>query len=311
MTSIRPGACLLSSRRRLRRLVDVIDLHTHSTASDGTDTPAQLVANAVAAGVRTLAITDHDTTGGWVEAAAAVRRLPVPFTLIRGTEFSCMHPGADGRPLSLHLLGYLYDPESPHLKAERDRLRENRLGRGEAIVASLAAAGYPVSWGQVVAIARGGSVGRPHIGQALMEAGVVTSVNEAFAELLSNSSPHYVPKQDMPVLLAIALIRQAGGVPVLAHPWARRRGRVLNEADLAGLMAAGLVGLEVDHVDHDPADRRRLRQLAADFASVTTGSSDYHGTHKTVRLGAESTQPVELERIVALSSGVRPVTSGA
>lgn len=309
MTSIPPGACRLSGERRLRRLVDVIDLHTHSTASDGTDTPAELVAKAVEAGLRTMAITDHDTTGGWDEAAAAVRRLPAPFTLIMGTEFSCVHPGADGRPLSLHLLGYLYDPESPQLRAERARLRENRLGRGEAIVASLAAAGYPVSWEQVVAIARGGSVGRPHIGQALMESGVVASVNEAFAELLSNSSPHYVPKQDMPVLSAISLITQAGGVPVLAHPWARRRGRVLDEAGLVELMAAGLLGVEVDHVDHDPADRARLRQLATDFGTVTTGSSDYHGTHKTVRLGAEATQPVELERIVTLSSGVQPVSS--
>lgn len=288
----------------------MIDLHTHSIASDGTDTPTQLVANAVTAGVHTLAITDHDTTGGWDEASAAVRRLRVPFTLVRGTEFSCVHPGADGRPLSLHLLGYLYDPESPDLKTERARLRASRLGRGEAMVASLAAAGYPVTWNQVVAIARGGSVGRPHIGQALMEAGVVASVDEAFAELLSNSSPHYVAKRDMPVLVAIALVRQAGGVPVLAHPWARRRGRVLDEAGLIELMAAGLVGLEVDHVDHDPADRIRLRQVAADFSCVITGSSDYHGTHKTVGLAAESTDPVEFERIVAFSSGVQLVTSG-
>jgi predicted metal-dependent phosphoesterase TrpH len=291
-------------------VVSVIDLHTHSTASDGTDTPAELVANAVAAGVRTLAVTDHDTTGGWDEAAAAVQRLPVPFTLVRGTEFSCVHPGPDGRPLSLHLLGYLYDPESPELKAERARLRESRLGRGEAIVESLARAGYPVNWQQVVGIARGGSVGRPHIGQALVEAGVVTSVNEAFAELLSNSSPHYVPKRDMPVLLAIALIRQAGGVPVIAHPWARRRGRVLDEAGLAELVTAGLLGIEVDHVDHDPADRIRLRELAAEFGTLTTGSSDYHGTHKTVRLAAEATHPDEFERMVDSSSGVGLVTSG-
>lgn len=290
----------------------MIDLHAHSTASDGTDTPTELIANAVAAGIQTLAITDHDTTGGWDEAAAAVCRLDSAFTLIPGTEFSCVHqPSGGAKRIGLHLLGYLFDPESEALKSERARLRQSRLGRGQAIVEALIAAGYPISWQRVVQIADGGSVGRPHIGQALHEAGVVSSVNDAFTELLSNSSPYYLPKQDMPVLQAIQLIRQAGGVPVIAHPWARKRGTVIDEQTLAELAQAGMLGIEVDHADHSGADRARLRALAHELGVLSTGSSDYHGTHKSVRLGSESTGPQALEQIVGLASGRPPIESPA
>ncbi len=292
----------------------MIDLHAHTTASDGSDTPAELVANAVAAGLRTLAITDHDTTGGWDEAVAAVGRLDVPFTLIRGTEFSCIHDGNggdddDGGPISLHLLGYLFDPEAEALKAERARLRRSRLGRGEAIVDNLVAAGYPISWQQVLDIAGGGAVGRPHIGQALLQAGVVDSVTDAFAHLLSSSSPYYVPKLEMAVDVAIELIRQAGGVPVIAHPWARRRGRILDEAALRSLVAPGLLGIEVDHLDHAPDDRARLAELATELGLFSTGSSDYHGTRKSVRLGSDTTSPDSLERLLSHASGVDVVRS--
>jgi predicted metal-dependent phosphoesterase TrpH len=287
----------------------MIDLHTHSNASDGTDSPAQLVATAAAAGLSAFAITDHDTTAGWVEAAAAVEALPTPMTLIRGTEFSCVHVMADKSRIALHLLGYLYDAEAPELKAERARLRQNRLGRGEQIVDNLAAAGYPVSWRQVSEIAAGAAVGRPHIGQALMQAGVVGSVNEAFSQLLASSSPYYVPKQDMAVLDAIRLIRSAGGVPVIAHAWARKRGRVLPEPVLADLVEHGMLGIEVDHPDHAPADREQLRALAGRWGILTTGSSDYHGTNKSTRIGAEMTGPDQLERIVAAASGTPLVSS--
>jgi predicted metal-dependent phosphoesterase TrpH len=287
----------------------MIDLHTHSTASDGSDLPHDLVANAVAAGVSTLGLTDHDSTAGWDAAAAAVGELAVPFTLIRGTEFSCVHHSPNGIRISLHLLGYLFDPTSPSLKDERARLRASRLGRGEAIVDNLVQAGYPITWQRVVEIANGGAVGRPHIGHALVEAGVVASVNDAFAELLSSSSRYYVPKQDMPVLLAIGLIRQAGGVPVIAHPWARTRGKVLDETALAELVDAGMLGIEVNHIDHVADDRSRLRELAAELGVFTTGSSDYHGDRKTVRLGAETTDPDVLEQIVGLATGAEPIHS--
>ena len=290
----------------------MIDLHTHSTASDGTDTPSELIGHAVQAGISTLALTDHDTTGGWAEAVAAVAALDRPFTLVRGTEFSCAYFSPSGARTSLHLLGYLYDPLAVELKAERARLRENRLGRGEQIVGNLAGAGYPINWPQVEQIARGGSVGRPHIGQALVESGVVTSVNEAFADLLSSTSPYYVPKQDMAVLDAIRLVRSAGGVPVIAHAWARSRGKILSEAALAELIDAGLLGIEVDHADHSDTDRARLRTIAAEADLIVTGSSDYHGTNKTVRLGNETTDPQQLRRLLdAATAGIKPVHSPA
>jgi hypothetical protein len=287
----------------------VIDLHCHSTASDGTDSPTELVEHAVAAGLRVMAITDHDTTGGWQEATTAVRRLESEFTLIPGAEFSCVHTDPDGRRITLHLLGYLFDQEAAGLKAERARLRQSRLDRGAAIVEALVADGYPISWQQVAELAGGGAVGRPHIGQALQQAGVVTSVNEAFLDLLSAGSRYYRSKADSPVIELIGLLRQAGGVPVIAHPWARSRGAVLDEPALATLVAAGLAGIEVDHVDHTASDRARLRVLANDWGLLCTGSSDYHGTHKDVRLGDETTRTDDLQKILTLASGRQPVHS--
>ncbi len=289
----------------------MIDLHCHSTASDGTDRPGELVHNAVAAGLTTMAITDHDTTGGWAEASDVVRSLDVEFTLIPGAEFSCAYHGDDGDRISLHLLGYLFDPASAGLKAERARLRENRVGRGEEIVHNLVRGGVPIRWERVREIAGDGAVGRPHIGQALVEAGVVPNVNAAFAELLSSDSPYYVPKADSEVRSMIGLIRDAGGVAVIAHPWARRREQILDEPALRELVEAGLAGIEVDHVDHTSEDRIRLRALAAELKVFTTGSSDYHGTHKTVRLAAETTDRQCLQRILSQAHGVEPVYSAA
>lgn len=287
----------------------VIDLHAHSTASDGTDSPAQLVAAAVAAGVDVLAITDHDTTGGWDEAAQAVSALSDRFVLIRGTEFSCVYRDPDGRRISLHLLGYLFDPSAAELKAERARLRRDRLGRGERIVDNLVQAGYPITWQRVSEIAAGGAVGRPHVGQALVESGVVASVNEAFDELLHNDSPYYVAKADMAVRDAVRLVRAAGGVPVIAHPWARRRGHVLSEAALIELAEWGLLGLEVDHPDHAPDDRAELRRIAAELDLLVTGSSDYHGANKPIRLGAEQTAAESYARLLDLAEGAEPIAS--
>jgi predicted metal-dependent phosphoesterase TrpH len=256
-----------------------------------------------------LAITDHDTTSGWDEASRAVGALNVPFTLIRGTEFSCVHQDERSGRTGLHLLGYLFDPLARPLQDERTKLRLSRFGRGEAIVANLVEAGYPISWQQVVDIADGGTVGRPHIGQALIESGVVSSVTEAFSEILCSTSPHYVRKQDMPVLDAISMILQAGGVSVLAHPRARRRGKILDEASLETLAEAGLAGIEVDHMDHAAEDRDALREIASGLGLLTTGSSDYHGTRKSVRLGAETTSPEVLEQIIARASGIDPISS--
>jgi 3',5'-nucleoside bisphosphate phosphatase len=281
----------------------LIDLHTHSTASDGTDTPEQLVAAAHRAGVDVLAITDHDTTGGWAEAAAA---LPSGMRLVRGAEFSCVSPtGRAERPVSVHLLGYLFDPEHPAIVAEQARLRDERVVRLARITEKMAADGYPVDVDSVFALVpEGTSAGRPHLARALVAAGVVESVNEAFATLLHNGSPYYVPKADTPVETAIAMVRAAGGVAVFAHPLARRRGRVVEPSVIADLAGIGLGGVEVDHPDHAPEDRELLRALAAEHDLVATGSSDYHGTNKITPVAVESTDPDALDALLARTSGV-------
>ncbi len=281
-----------------------IDLHAHTAASDGTDTPAQLVAAAVTAGLDVLAVTDHDTTRGW---AAALDARPELLTVVPGAEFSCVHHDAAGHRISLHLLGYLFDPEHEGLRTERARLRASRLDRGRAIVANLVADGYPISWEQVSGYSDGGSVGRPHIGRALTAAGVVPDVSTAFTTLLSSRSRYYVHKADMEVFDAIALVRAAGGLPVFAHPLARRRGPVVDDAVISAMADAGLVGLEVDHPDHDAADRAHAAGLARELGLIATGSSDYHGTNKTTQLGACTTDPAEYERLLALPSAQRPV----
>jgi 3',5'-nucleoside bisphosphate phosphatase len=281
-----------------------IDLHTHSTASDGTDSPAELVAAAAAAGVDVLAITDHDTTAGWRDAAAA---LPDGLTLVRGTEFSCVHNEPDGRRISLHLLGYLYDPDDPELRAERARVRESRLRRGQEMVERMAADGIAISWPQVLALAGDGPVGRPHLGRALVESGVVPDVNTAFRELLSSRQRYYVRKLDTDVFEGIRLVLHAGGIPVFAHPLARRRGPVVSEETIAALAGAGLAGLEVDHPDHDADDRAQAAALAADLGLVATGSSDYHGTNKLTPLAARTTTPQMYEKLIALPHFLEPV----
>lgn len=283
-----------------------IDLHAHTTASDGTDTPAQLVAAAVAVGLDVLAITDHDTTSGWAEALAA---RPVGLTVVPGAEFSCVHHDADGRRVSLHLLGYLFDPDNTALRAERVRLRASRLVRAQEMVDRMAADGYRITWEQVTALADGGAVGRPHIGRALVASGAVPDVSAAFTQLLSSRGGYYLPKADTDVFDGIRLVRAAGGLPVFAHPLARRRGPVVDDEVIAAMAAAGLVGLEVDHPDHDADDREHAAGLARDLGLVGTGSSDYHGTNKSTRLGARTTDPGAYERLLALPTARPPIGS--
>lgn len=281
-----------------------IDLHTHSTASDGTLTPAELVRAAAEAGLDVLAITDHDTTAGWAEAVAA---LPPGLTLIRGAEISCRWYGVEPS-IPLHLLGYLFDPEAPDLVAELTRVRAAREVRAERIVAALRADGVDVDWTEIRTAAAGGTVGRPHIAQALVRAGVVRSTAEAF-EPRWLGERYRLPKEDIDVFRAVRLIRTAGGVPVFAHPRASRRGQIVPDTLIMELAAEGLAGLEADHEDHSAAERAHVRALAAELGLFVTGSSDFHGTHKTVRLGAYGTSVEAYERIVtAATSGVTPVT---
>lgn len=280
-----------------------IDLHTHSTASDGTLTPAELVHAAGAAGLDVVAITDHDTTAGW---EPAVRALPAGLRLVRGAELSCRWYGEDPA-VPLHLLAYLFDPDAPDLAAELSRVRHARTVRGERTVRLLQADGIEVSWSEILAGARGGTVGRPHVAQALVRAGLVATTSEAFGPDWLGER-YRLPKDDIEVFQAVRLVRAAGGVPVFAHPRATRRGRVVPDELIADLAAAGLAGLEADHEDHSPAERAHVRGLAGELDLLVTGSSDFHGAHKTVRLGAFTTEVAAYERIVA--TGVTSVASG-
>jgi predicted metal-dependent phosphoesterase TrpH len=273
-----------------------IDLHAHTTASDGTDTPTQLVEHALAAGLDVVAITDHDTTAGWAEAMAAA---PPRMTVVPGAEFSCVHYTGTGRRISMHVLGYLFDPDDVELRTERARLRTSRVDRARRIVELLEADDYPITWNAVQTLVGKGTVGRPHIGRALVDAGVVPSVDAAFRSVLSSRQPYYVPKADTPVLDAVRMIRAAGGLPVFAHPLARRRGPVVDIDVVAAMVSAGLVGIEVDHPDQDDTDRAEAAAWAAEFNLVALGSSDYHGSNKTVRLGECTTAPEAYERLLA------------
>jgi predicted metal-dependent phosphoesterase TrpH len=276
-----------------------IDLHCHSTASDGTLTPAELVRAGAAAGLDVMAITDHDTTGGWEPAAAA---RPDGLRLVRGAELSCRWP-AGTPPIPLHLLAYLFDPDEPRLAADLARLRLDREQRAERIVAKLRADGVPITWDEVSRYAAGGSVGRPHIAQALIRAGLVRTTDEAFASRWLGAR-YFVPKADLDVFEAVRAIRAAGGVAVFAHPRATVRGRVVPDRLIAELAEAGLFGLEADHEDHSSAERAHVRELAAGLGLVVTGSSDFHGTHKTVELGAFTTDPESFDKIVSAATGV-------
>ncbi|MEV4917560.1 PHP domain-containing protein [Streptomyces tirandamycinicus] len=277
-----------------------IDLHTHSTASDGTDTPAQLVRNAAAAGLDVVALTDHDTVAGHAEAIAA---LPEGLTLVTGAELSCRTGG-----VSLHMLAYLFDPEETELARERELVRDDRVPRARAMVGRLQELGVPVTWEQVSRTAGDGSVGRPHIAAAMVELGVVPDVSAAFTpDWLANGGRAYVEKHELDPFEAVRLVKAAGGVTVFAHPLAVQRGEVVSEDVIARLAAAGLDGIEVDHMDHDEPTRARLGGLAADLGLLATGSSDYHGSRKTCMLGDFTTDPEVYGEITRRATGAFPV----
>ncbi|MGE9809103.1 PHP domain-containing protein [Janibacter sp. G56] len=274
----------------------MIDLHTHTTVSDGTDSPAELVAAAAAAGVTTLALTDHDTTGGWASAAEAALRHGVD--LVRGVEVSCSHHG-----VSVHLLGYLVDPTHEELAAELSLAREGRHGRLQRMVDLLAADGVPITIEDVRAqLGVDATPGRPHIADALVANGVVRDRDEAFATFLAGGSPYYVPHYAPDPVRAVELVVAAGGVAVMAHPFAGRRGRTVDDDVIAAMAAAGMTGLEVDHRDHDPAERAHGLGLARELGLVVTGSSDYHGTGKLNRLAENTTVPEALEALEAAAT---------
>jgi len=256
------------------------DLHVHSTASDGTDPPAEVMRRAARAGLDVVALTDHDTVAGHAEACAAAG----PLTFLPGMELSCR---LDGR--SLHMLAYLFDADQAELAAELTRIRDDRVLRARAMVDKLAGLGVDVSWGQVAAIAGQAVVGRPHIARAMADSGAIASPREAFTrDWIADGGRAYVGRYALDPARAIDLVRAAGGVTALAHPRAGRDTWVTNE-QIAGLAAVGLAGLEVFHPDQSEAERARLIALAHDLALVPTGGSDDHGSLTDYRLGSETT----------------------
>jgi predicted metal-dependent phosphoesterase TrpH len=288
--------------RSRRRGSGTADLHTHSTVSDGTDTPAGLIAVAAAAGLDAVALTDHDTTEGWEEATEAARRTGIVF--VPGMEMTCRVDGG-----SLHLLAYLPDSGHPRLVAELSRIRDDRGRRARSIVGRLAV-DYELEWDDVASRAIGDTpVGRPHIADALVRRGHVADRDEAFRRLLAPGSPYYVDHYTPDAADAVRLVHEVGGVPVVAHPLATRRGGPLTDATIAALAEAGLAGLEADHRDHEPRSRDHLRGLAAELGLLVTGGSDYHGAGKPNAVGENVTAPAVLEAIEEAASGtlvIRP-----
>lgn len=275
-----------------------IDLHTHTDRSDGTDTPAELVRNARAAGIDVLAITDHDTTVGWDDAALVAQEVGVG--LVRGIEVSTRFAGH-----GVHLLAYLPDPTHPALVDELDRVLDGRDNRLPGILARLRELDIHLAAEDVRRLAGdAAALGRPHVADALVEAGVVRSRDQAFAELLGPGGPAYVDRYAADLVTMLDTVADAGGVSVIAHPWASRHEHSALDADgLETLHALGLAGIEVDHEDHDGPTRERLRGLAGELDLVVTGSSDYHGTGKEGHdLGCNTTDPEQLERLLELAA---------
>jgi 3',5'-nucleoside bisphosphate phosphatase len=276
-----------------------IDLHTHSDRSDGTMPPREVVRAAKAAGLDVLGLTDHDTAEGWGEAAQEAER--VGLRLVRGIEISCRHAGR-----SAHLLAYLPDPTHPTLLHGLDRILEGRDQRMPRVVRRLRDLGIGIDEDLVRDIAgEAAAMGRPHIADALVSLGEVRDRDEAFDRYLSPGRPGYVERYAADVEDMVGIVRDAGGVPVLAHPWGRTDTSALQEDGLARLKDFGLVGIEVDHQDHSPAQRAQLRGIAGELDLLVTGSSDFHGSGKTDHdLGCNTTDPEELERLLEVADRI-------
>ena len=271
----------------------MIDLHTHSNFSDGTDSPAQLINKALAAGITTIALTDHDSVAGIAQAQSALRP---GISLVAGAEISCQTD--DG--ISVHMLGLLFDLENKDLISTMEKTRENRHGRMQRIIERLNEAGIEISIQDVLAeLAQGATLGRPHLADALIKKGVVNSRDEAFSQMLHNKSKFYVAHYSPKPVEAIKLIKAAGGVAIIAHPMASHRGRTISIETFGDLIEAGLDAIEVDHRDHSPDEKNALIQLARDNNLVMTGASDYHGNGKLNLLGEYTTDPAQWERLEA------------
>ncbi len=282
-----------------RRFAGPADLHLHSNHSDGTEAPAEVVRQAHAHGLRTIALTDHDRTTGWMEAGDAAAALGMTF--LPGMELSAKHEWR-----SVHVLGYLFDPEDAALGAETARIRGDRIGRAERIVRSIGR-DYDLSWDDVLAqTTLDATVGRPHIADALVARGIVRDRTEAFDGILHPREGYYEPHYAPDPLTAVRLITEAGGVAVIAHPVTAGRDRMMPVPFLEQLIEAGLGGFEIDHRENTAQGKRLLRQIAAAHDLIVTGSSDYHGTGKPNRPGENTTDEEMVQRLIDRATGSAP-----
>ena len=280
----------------------MIDLHTHTICSDGTDSPLALVKKAASSGVTVLGITDHDSTAGWVEATAALHG---NLKLALGAEVSCLT--ADG--ISVHMLGLLFDGENQPLQQLLSDSRDTRIPRMRKMIENLQGAGYDITLEDVQAATPiGATVGRPHLADALVAKKIVKSRDEAFTDLLHNDSPFYVSHFAPLPEDAIRAIRSAGGVAVIAHPFASRRGQTLSPDSFQSLVSAGLNGIEVFHRDQSEDERNELIASARALDLAITGSSDYHGTGKLNQLGENTTSQAEWERLESMADQRRVIS---
>ena len=278
---------------RYRRAMPGFDLHTHSTFSDGTLDPEQVVELAATRGLTGIALTDHDNTGGVERARAAAKRTGL--TVLLGCELSAEH---DANPV--HVLAYGFDPGEPVFAAKRAWILEGRVGRTRRMVERLRELGAPVDFDRVRELAGGGALGRPHVARAMVEAGVVDELGDAFSQdWIGTGGRAYVAKDAVTPTEAVELIHGAGGVAVLAHPSVHAGAAPVPEPVIRAMAAAGLDGLEVDHPDQPPGDRARWRALAAELGLETTGASDCHGALYGYRLGSERTPDAAVDRLLA------------
>jgi predicted metal-dependent phosphoesterase TrpH len=281
----------------------MIDLHTHTNCSDGTDSPRELVNKAIVQGLEVLGISDHDTTSGWKEATETLRG---SLKLALGSEISCLT--RDG--ISVHMLGLLFDPEHAEMQQVLEETRDGRLPRMRKMIEKMRAEGMDISMADVEqAMPTGATMGRPHLADALVAKKIVKSRDEAFVDLLHNESRFYVSHAAPTPAEAIALIRRAGGVAVIAHPFASHRGQILKAEDFSELVAAGLNGIEVDHRDQNPDERAMLRSIAKEIDLVITGSSDYHGTGKLNSLAENHTHREQWEKLESQANARRVVSA--
>ena len=279
----------------------MIDLHTHTNRSDGTDNPRELVNRAISLGISVLGITDHDTTSSWIEAIQTLRGT---MALALGCEISCLTD--DG--ISVHMLALLFDGDHVDMQKMLEETRDERLPRMRKMIEKMRTAGIDISMDDVEAARPpGATLGRPHLADALVKKGIIKTRDEAFQGMLNNESLFYVSHAAPTPVEAIRMIRKAGGVAVIAHPFASHRGQILTSADFTELVEAGLHGVEVDHRDQNPDERAMLRVIAHELGLVITGASDYHGSGKLNLLGEYRTAPDQWEKLESLADKRRVV----